>query len=125
MAEGGRIRHHIHRHVSNERNTILLVGYADPHSLAGKLIKGVSPVRIFGEDMHVAAQIQTIKSMSAHGDYEDLLRFLSCQDPEQTKRIFLVHGEYDVQQAFTDKLREKGFKHIAIPEYHQEFDLSD
>ena len=36
--------------------------------------------------------------MSAHGDYEDLLHFISSQDPEKVKSIFLVHGEYEVQQ---------------------------
>ena len=61
--------------------------------------------------------------MSAHGDYEDLLRFLSCQDPEKVKRIFLVHGEYEVQQQFTDRLKDKGFQHIAIPQYHQQYEL--
>ena len=123
MAEGGRIRHHIHRNVSSAKHTILLVGYCDPHSLAGKLMRGEPTVRLFGDELQVAAQISSIKSMSAHGDYQDLLRFLSCQDPEQVKRIFLVHGEYDVQQRFTDKLREKGFNHIAIPEYHQQYEL--
>lgn len=123
MAEGGRIRHHIHRNVASAKHTILLVGYCDPYSLAGKLMTGQPTVRIFGEELQVAAQISSIKSMSAHGDYQDLLRFLSCQDPEQVKRIFLVHGEYEVQQQFTDKLREKGFQNIAIPAYHQQFEL--
>lgn len=123
MAEGGRIRHHIHRNVTNAKNTILLVGYCDPYSLAGKLMNGAPDIKLFGDQLPVNAQISSIKSMSAHGDYEDLLRFLSCQDPEKVKRIFLVHGEYEVQQQFTDRLRDKGFQHIAIPEYHQQYEL--
>jgi metallo-beta-lactamase family protein len=57
--------------------------------------------------------------MSAHGDYEDLLHFLSCQDPKMVKQLFLVHGEYEVQQHFAAKLKEKGFVNIDIPYQHQ------
>jgi len=125
MAEGGRIRHHIRNTISNQKNTILIVGYCDPHSLGGKLLAGEKSVQIFRDVYDVQAEVKVIKSMSAHGDYEDLLHFLACQDPKLNKQIFLVHGEYETQQAFADRLRDKGFKHVAIPEYHQEYDLID
>jgi len=122
MAEGGRIRHHIRNNISNEKNTILMVGYCAPESLAGKLLAGDKSVYLFREEYQVNAEILSIRSMSAHGDYEDLLHFLACQDPALVQRLFLVHGEYDVQQKFAQHIKEKGFKHVSIPEYHQEFD---
>jgi metallo-beta-lactamase family protein len=123
MAEGGRIRHHIKNNIGNRKNTILMVGYAEPNSLGGKLLAGDKTVHLFREDYDVNAEVASIKSMSAHGDYEDLLQFLACQEPEKVKQLFLVHGEYEVQQNFAVKLKEKGFKHVAIPEYHQEFEI--
>ncbi|MES2456079.1 MAG: MBL fold metallo-hydrolase [Bacteroidota bacterium] len=123
MAEGGRVRHHIRNNIANQKNTILMVGYASPGSLAGKLMAGNRSVWMFGQEYDVVADIKSIQSMSAHGDYEDLLQFLSCQDPARVKQLFLVHGEYDVQQRFAQRIREKGFMHVAIPEYHQEFEL--
>ncbi len=123
MAEGGRVKHHIRNTIGNEKNTILMVGYCEPSSLGGRLIAGQKVVDIFREDYEVRAEVRSIKSMSAHGDYEDLLHFLSCQDPDKVKQLFLVHGEYEVQQHFALKLRDKGFKHVNIPEYHQEFEL--
>jgi len=39
------------------------------------------------------------------------------------KKIFLVHGEYDVQQAFKQRLVRKGFFDIEIPERHYEIGL--
>ncbi len=123
MAEGGRIRHHIRNAITNQKNTILMVGYCDPHSLGGKLLAGARSVQIFRNHYDVQADVKVIKSMSAHGDYEDLLHFMACQDPALNKQVFLVHGEYAVQQRFADRLRDKGFKHIAIPEYHQEYEL--
>lgn len=122
MAEGGRVRHHIRNTVSNDKNTILMVGYSTPDSLAGRLIAGDKTIHLFREDYTVAAQVASIRSMSAHGDYEDLLHFLSCQNPAQVHQLFLVHGEYEVQQKFAQRIKEHGFKHVAIPSYHQEFD---
>jgi len=123
MAEGGRVRHHIRNNIGNKKNTILMVGYAEPNSLGGKLAAGNKSVNIFREDYDVLAEVASIKSMSAHGDYEDLLHFLACQDPSKVKQLFLVHGEYEVQQNFAVKLKEKGFKHVSIPEYHQEYEI--
>ncbi|MGY0039713.1 MBL fold metallo-hydrolase RNA specificity domain-containing protein [Pedobacter sp. NJ-S-72] len=77
---------------------------------------------MFRQNIEVVAEILSIQSMSAHGDYEDLLQFLSSQDPSLVKQLFLVHGEYPVQQHFAKRLNDHGFKHVAIPEYHQVFD---
>jgi metallo-beta-lactamase family protein len=119
MAEAGRVKHHIKNNINNQKNTILMVGYAEPNSLGGKLARGEKEVYIFGEQYQVNAEVQSIKSMSAHGDYEDLLHFISCQDPKHVKKLFLVHGEYEVQQHFADKLREKGFADVEIPYQHE------
>ena len=100
-----------------------MVGYCEPNSLGGRLIAGQPFVSIFGEEYDVKAEVRSIKSMSAHGDYEDLLKFVSCQDPSAVQSVFLVHGEYDVQQRFREKLIDKGFADVQIPERHQRFDL--
>ena len=123
MAEGGRVRHHIKNNIGNEKNTILMVGYAEPSSLAGRLIAKQKVVEIFRQDYEVKAEVQSIRSMSAHGDYEDLLRFLSCQDPAKVQRLFLVHGEYEVQQKFAVRLKEKGFDNVSIPALHEEYGI--
>jgi metallo-beta-lactamase family protein len=61
--------------------------------------------------------------MSAHGDYEDLLHFLSCQNTNLVKQIFIVHGEENVQFDFQKKLLDKGFKNVVVPQMHQEISL--
>lgn len=123
MADGGRVVHHINNNIGNSRNTILLVGYCEPHSLGGRLMAGAKEVHIFGVLHEVHAEIGSIRSMSAHGDYDDLLQFLSCQDPKHVKKVFIVHGEYEVQQAFRNRVIEKGFENVEIPELHHEEDL--
>ncbi len=123
MAEGGRVKHHISNTIENSRNTILFTGYCEPNSLGGRLIAGAEEVTIFGVYHQVNAEIGSIRSMSAHGDYEDLSQFLACQNPRAIKTLFLVHGEYDVQQDFRNRLLKKGFLDVQIPERHFELGL--
>jgi len=123
MAEAGRVKHHIKNNINNEKNTILLVGYCEPNSLGGHLLHREPEVFIFGERYEVKAEVQSIKSMSAHGDYEDLLHFISCQDPERVKQLFLVHGEYEVQQKFRERILDKGFASVEIPYQHQKIEI--
>jgi metallo-beta-lactamase family protein len=123
MAEAGRVKHHIRNNIANEKNTILMVGYCEPRSLGGRLLAGNKVVDIFGENYTVMAEVKSIRSMSAHGDYQDLLHFLSCQDPAQVKSVYLVHGEYNVQTNFRQHLIEKGFLQVEIPEIHQAIEI--
>ncbi len=123
MADAGRVKHHIRNNIANPNNTILLVGYCEPNSLGGRLMSGQEVVSIFGEEHWVNAQVKSIRSMSAHGDRNDLIKFLSCQHPAKIKSLFLVHGEYDVQLNFQQTLQEKGFQRVEIPNRHQEFEL--
>jgi metallo-beta-lactamase family protein len=87
------------------------------------LLRGDKEVFIFGDKYEVKAEVRVIKSMSAHGDYEDLLHFLKCQDPKKVKKIFLVHGEYEVQHHFAKTLNEHGFANVEIPYQHQKIVL--
>ncbi len=123
MADAGRVKHHISNNVENSRNTILFTGYCEPRSLGGRLMSGVKEVGIFGLEHQVNAEIGSIRSMSAHGDYEDLSQWLACQDKQQVKTLFLVHGEYGVQQDFRNRLVRKGFASVEIPEQHYEIGL--
>ncbi len=123
MAEAGRVKHHIKNNIGNPKATILMVGYCEPNSLGGHLIRGDQQVMIFGEHYDVKTEVRSIKSMSAHGDYEDLLHFLSCQDPHKVKKVFLVHGEYEVQQHFREIILAKGFPVVEIPYQHEKVEL--
>ncbi|QEC68270.1 MBL fold metallo-hydrolase [Panacibacter ginsenosidivorans] len=123
MADAGRIKHHIANNINDSRNTILLVGYCEPNSLGGRLMNGAKEVKIFAEYYKVQAEVGSMRSMSAHGDYDDLSQFLACQVPATVRQLFIVHGEYDVQLDFQQRLLKKGFKEVIVPALHQEFML--
>ena len=123
MAEAGRVKHHIKNNIGNQNCTILIVGYCEPNSLGGHLLKGDKEVFIYGEQFEVKAQVQSIRSISAHGDYDDLLHFIAGQNPGRVKKIFLVHGEYEVQQHFREKILAIGFNAVEIPYQHQKIEI--
>lgn len=123
MADAGRVKHHIKNNIDNSKNTILMVGYCEPHSLGGRLMAGQKEVKIYSEMYLVKAQVASIRSMSAHGDYEDLMQFLACQQVDLVKQIYIVHGESDVQDKFAERLKKKGFKEVITPQMHEGFEM--
>ena len=123
MAEAGRIKHHIKNNIGDANSTILLVGYASPNTLAGALKRGDTEVNIFGEMFPVRARIEVMDSFSAHGDYNEMIQFLSCQNPAHVKKVFLVHGEYETQVAFKIKLEKEGYKNIHIPTLYESVEV--
>jgi metallo-beta-lactamase family protein len=121
MAEAGRVKHHIANSISEKRNTILMVGYCEAGSLGARLKQHPEEIGIFGEKFKVKADIEEINSMSAHADYGDLSQYLACQNYDLVKKIFIVHGEPEVQREFGNRLIKKGFYDVVIPEPHQSF----
>jgi len=123
MMDAGRIRHHLYNHLSNPKNAILVVGYAEPSTLGGHLRSGAKSVRLFGEEIPVRAKVVRAGSFSGHADYQEMLDYLRLQNPEQLKTIFLVHGEEDVQKNWAERLEAHGFSGVIIPELQQEFEI--
>ena len=115
MMEAGRVKHHIANNIEDKKTTILAVGYCAPTTLGAKIIRGDNIVSIFGNKYVVRAEVRRIDSYSAHADYEEMLRYLECQDKKKIKNIFLVHGEEETQNNFANTLRENGYKNVHIP----------
>jgi metallo-beta-lactamase family protein len=124
MAEAGRIKHHIKNNIEDPKNTILLIGYASPMSLAGRLKAGEPEVRIFGDTFKVKANVVSMENFSAHGDYIEMIDYLKLQNPKLVHKIFLVHGEYETQKIFAEKLIEKGYLNIEIPQKGETFNVN-
>lgn len=124
MMDAGRVKHHLANTISNPKNTILVVGYCSPNSLGGHIRAGKKTVKIFGDYFDVNADVEIIDSYSAHADYQELIQFLSCQNKEKVKKIFLVHGELESKISFKGKLMQEGYKEIIIPNKGESFLLS-
>ena len=116
MMEAGRIKHHLANNISSPQNTILVVGYCAPRTLGARLVNGEKTVSIFGNKYSVNAEIARIEAFSGHGDYKEMMSFLSCQKPDAIKKVFLVHGDYETQLFYKGQLEAAGYGNIEIPE---------
>lgn len=123
MMEAGRVKHHLANSISYAKNTILAVGYCAPATLGARILRGDKEISIFGNPYRVNADVERIDSYSGHADYNEMISFLECQDKEKIKHLVLVHGEYDSQEFFMDRLTEKGFKNITIPSQGEEITI--
>lgn len=98
MATGGRVVHHLKRLLSNERNTVIFVGYQAAGTRGRALVNGAKAVAIHGDLIPVEAEILSLHGLSAHADREELLRWCSGF-PSAPGRIFLNHGEDPARKA--------------------------
>lgn len=120
MAEAGRIVHHIKNNMEDSRNTILIVGYCAEQSLGWKIRKGISPIRLYGENRTLRAKVEIMDSFSAHGDHNELLAFMDNLDRQQLNKLFLVHGDFEAQLALKKGLEKNGFRFISLPQMGEE-----
>ena len=124
MMDAGRIKHHLAHAISDSKNTILVVGYCTPNSLGRKIKDKEKNVKIFGELFELNADVEVIDSYSAHADYNELIRFLSCQDKTKIKKLFLVHGDLEAKISFKQKLISLGYLDVVIPNRNEPFVLN-
>jgi len=117
MCTGGRIKHHLANNLSRVESTVLFVGYQANETLGRLILNGVTPVRLFGQALPVKAKIEQISGFSAHGDREELLKWLSRTSSSGVRNIFVTHGEPETAHHFAGTLhQEKGFS-ASVPKY--------
>ena len=105
MCEAGRIRHHLKHNLWRKECTILFVGYQAQGTLGRKLIEGVPSVKLFGENIEVAAKIESLKGISGHADMKGLLNWLDGFESD-VQHVFVVHGEDTVTDEFAKTITD-------------------
>lgn len=122
MCTGGRIKHHLANNIARKESTIMFVGYQAVGTLGRLIVDRAKQVRILGQKYKVKAKVVQINGLSAHADKNEMLAWLK-KFKTPPKRIFLVHGEPESEQAFRDFLTDKTGWQVTIPEYEQEIVL--
>ena len=122
MCTGGRIKHHLKRNITRHDSTIVFVGYQAVGTLGRIIVDGADEVRIHGESWRVNAQIEQVYGLSAHGDRDDLLRWLSnCKKPP--KQLFLTHGEEQGALALQKHIKSQLGWNTSVPDYQDVVEL--
>jgi len=125
MCEGGRVVHHLKHSVSDERNTVCLMGYQAPHTLGWQIARRRGYVRIFDREVPLRAHVEKLDGLSAHADAEDFRWwFRECtRGGHSFGRAFLVHGEPDSAQALAAILHDFCDEEPEIPRQFESIDI--
>jgi metallo-beta-lactamase family protein len=106
MCTGGRIVHHLRHNLGRRECDVVFTGYQAVGTLGRALVDGRPRVRIFGQEVTVAARVHTLGGFSAHGDQEDLLHWHA--GIEGKPHTYLVHGEGIGATGLRDALHARG-----------------
>ena len=123
MCDAGRIRHHLKHNLWRSDSTVVFAGYQAVGTLGRSLLDGAKNVKLFGEDIHVAARICRIDGISGHADREGLLRWISAFT-EKPRKVFVVHGEDLTSNLFASTLRNRLSLDAEAPYSGSVFDLA-
>ena len=114
MCEAGRIRHHLKHNLWDPKSSVIFVGYQAEGTLGRMLTEGQKDVVLFGEAVHVNAEIYNLEGFSGHADKEGLLGWLSGFKVKP-KQLFLVHGELESKEALAASIKEKlGYDPVVV-----------
>ena len=125
MCNAGRIKHHLKHNIWREGASIVFVGYQAVGTLGRKIIDGADSVRLFNDDLAVAAKIFTINGFSAHAGQSQLLDWILPM-AKAGSRVVLIHGDPRAQEALAALIKKESGKddlEIFIPDYLEEMTL--
>ncbi|HQX81306.1 MAG TPA: MBL fold metallo-hydrolase [Vicinamibacterales bacterium] len=122
MATGGRVLHHLKRVLPDARNTVLFAGYQAEGTRGRQLKDGAQTTRIHGEEIAVQAQIESLDSVSAHADSNEVMRWLkSFKRPPST--LCLVHGEPGPMDTLKARVERELKWNVKTPAHREKYDL--
>jgi metallo-beta-lactamase family protein len=124
MCQGGRIRHHLRRHLPDPKTDVLLVGYQADGTLGRVLQRSPARVYLGGQEIQVRARIKTISGLSAHADRDGLASWFSQLPRRDKTRVFVTHGEVAAAEAYARLLRDQHGVTTEIPARLQSITLA-
>ncbi len=121
MCTGGRILHHLRHNLWRRECQVMIIGYQSHGTLGRKLVDGAERVRIYGEDVRVAAGIHTIGGLSAHAGQDELAAWYGAIAGRPP--VYLVHGEARGRDGLAARLAEDYGVRAYLPEHDAQVPL--
>lgn len=123
MASGGRVLHHLKSLIPHHQHSIVFIGFQAPGTRGDALINGASEIKIHGQYYPVKAEIHHSGSLSAHGDYSEIIAWLKQSDIHP-KQVFVTHGERSASDSMRIKLKDTFGWKTSVPEVGEELELA-
>ena len=122
MASGGRVLHHLKSLLPDDKHTVAFLGFQAAGTRGEALINGAERIKIHGEYIDVKANVLNLDSLSAHGDYQDILNWLQ-QGEALPKQIYINHGEVSACDAMRCHIKEQLGIDAKVAEYLEQVAL--
>ena len=123
MCDAGRIRHHLKHNLWRPECSVIFVGYQGEGTLGRTLLEGAKSVKLFGEEIAVAAKIVNYHGLSSHADRDHLMGWIESFKAPKPQHVFVVHGDREVAPFFAKTVEGMGFSAHA-PQYTEVYDLA-
>ena len=124
MCENGRIVHHLRNTITEERNTILIIGFQAEHTLGRRIVERRPELNILGRTVPLRARVEVINGLSAHADAEDFRWWFNhLQRKGGAGQVFVVHGETKAAQALAKIAEDCSDLPPIIPNCGQSFEF--
>ncbi len=112
MCEGGRVKYHLVRHLSDANSLILFIGYQVEGTLGRRIINKRDDIIITGQTIKVKAKVEQIDGFSAHADQEGLLKFI--EKLKELDCVYLIHADKPKLEVFKSKIKEQLHQKVHI-----------
>lgn len=118
MITGGRVLSYLERYITEPENTVILVGFQAEGTRGRRLLEGEKEIKFYGKFYPVEATIISLEGLSAHGDQNDLLNWLSELE-EKPQKVFLIHGENMALEELRLKISDRYNYECHVPILNQ------
>jgi metallo-beta-lactamase family protein len=105
MCTGGRIKHHLKHNIWRRECQLVITGFQARGTTGRALVEGTRHIRLWGEEVRVAAAVHTIGGLSAHADQLALKNWYA--NFKGRPPVTLVHGEERALTGLSDCLRRE------------------
>lgn len=122
MCEAGRIRHHLKHNLWDGKNSVVFVGYQAEGTLGRALTTGTKDIALFGEAVHVNAEIYNLEGFSGHADRDGLIGWLKGFQ-KKPAQLFLVHGEEESKIALAETIKKETGMDATVVTQISEFEV--
>ena len=121
MCTGGRIRHHLKHNIWRRECHLVITGFQARGTTGRALVDGARYIRLWGEEVRVAARVHTIGGLSAHADQLALKNWYG--NFKGHPPVTLVHGEERAITGLSDCLRKEFSAPVHVAKPGERLDL--
>lgn len=121
MCSGGRIKQHLKHNIWRSDCHLIISGFQARGTLGRKIVDGAKRIKLWGEEVRVAASVHTIGGLSAHADQTALKNWYG--NFKNRPRLILVHGEPEAQECLAKVIQTELNADVIIASRGQKINL--